>query len=70
MPNSNTKITLKRTTKNAAQVSSEPLFYGEPAFIEEGKYLSLDECINAFKDYISIPKGSTIYNYLKDLYDE
>ena len=38
--------------------------------IEEGKYLLLDECINAFKDYISIPKGSTIYNYLKALYEE
>lgn len=38
--------------------------------IEEGKYLSLDECINAFKDYISIPKGSVTYNYLKDLYEE
>lgn len=66
MPNSNTKITLKRTTKNAAQVSSEPLFYGEPAFIEEGRYLVIGNDVPAGDNSVGTIDSGTFFEGVKD----
>lgn len=45
MPNTNTKIQIKRTDKQVSNLSTEPLAYGEPLFLEvdetKNKYLAI-----------------------------
>ncbi len=51
MPNSNTKITVKRTNKTINNVKTEPLEYGEPLFLEasngKNKYLAFGNDVNS-----------------------
>ena len=74
MPNSNTKITVKRTNKTINNVKTEPLEYGEPLFLEanngKNKYLAFGNDVDSktvenatFFDGITdtSPLGKTVY---------
>lgn len=52
------------------QKDEEPVLQEHAPTIKETSQKKLDECIDAFNEFIEVPKFGTTYKFLKDIYNE